>query len=141
MRVDGSSTISRHPTIKVPADVWIADYQRNAGVYLQYVDPVEKLLAVNAISPRGVIDLHFQKTSEVVTLFERTIKRCSPELEFWDYYDKDDKSVWVVTGTGNHTTHSRAYIFDVMLAHLEDEAYKFKIAVNNGSQGGFLIYL
>lgn len=130
-----------YATVKVPSDVWVADYQRNPGVYLAYQDPVEKLLAVNAISPPGVIDLHFQKTAEVCHVLDLCLGKHLPELEWWEFYSREERTVWVVTGSGNHTTHSKAYVFDVVLDHLVQRGLRFKIAVNNGQQGGFLVWV
>jgi len=59
----------------------------------------------------------------------------------WDYYDENVKSLWVVTGAGNHTLQKgRALLFDVVLDYLRANHFKFKIAKDiNGASGGFLL--
>ena len=134
----------RHPTIKVPPEYWVSEYERNAGVYYDYADPVERLLAVNERSPESVIDLHYQTAHLVGHVLDLALNsKPGDVLHFWKQKDRERDGVWVVTGAGLHTTQKgRKLLFESVLEHLEQQGYEFKIALNaDGAPGGFLIKL
>ena len=41
------------PSVRVPTEIWVADWKRNPGVFNLNPDPMQRLLAVNASSPKG----------------------------------------------------------------------------------------
>jgi hypothetical protein len=132
----------KHGTVRVPADVWVEGWRRNPGQFLQYVNPFQRLLAVNSTSPKGVIDLHYQTVEEVGDVLNAALHG-SVEGFDWEYYDEDSASVWIVTGVGSHTEQKgRTLIYDAVYDYLERFGYAFKIAKDNhGNAGGFFISL
>ena len=125
-------------SVRIPSDIWVADWKRNPGVFALNPDPMQRLSAVNASSPKGVLDLHYQTVDQVIAVLQASLARRGID---WDYYDEDARSLWIVTGAGNHTlAKGRALLFDVVHDYLRSTRLRWKVGKDNsGAAGAFLV--
>jgi len=132
----------KHPNVRIPTDVFVESWRLNQAHYDQHSDPYNRLMAVNRTSPKGVIDLHFQTTDEVLTVLLNALNHKIPGFE-WEFYDEEQKTLWIVTGAGKHTLQKgRALIFDIVYDYLDRNDYKFRIGRDeNGNAGSFVVTL
>lgn len=154
--------------MRAPLETFVPSWNRNPEAFANYADPLERLRAVNAKSPPGLIDLHFQTVADVPVVLTRVLSNPPPPVLAasadssssrrerpldWTYYrgpEAFDKTtgemrrcVWLVTGAGNHTLQpGRALLFDVVRAHLRSTNADYRVAKDNlGTDGGFLLFL
>jgi hypothetical protein len=131
-----------HPTVRVPSDVWVEGWKRNPSAYVVYSNPIERFIAVNKTSPKGVLDLHYLTVDEVIDVLARALDKKIEGYD-WEFYDPKEETLWIVTGVGSHTlVKGRALIYDVVYDYLDTIGAKFKIAKDNHQNaGGFLLFV
>eukprot|EP00514_Thraustochytrium_sp_LLF1b_P010015 CAMPEP_0184551096 /NCGR_PEP_ID=MMETSP0199_2-20130426/23483_1 /TAXON_ID=1112570 /ORGANISM="Thraustochytrium sp., Strain LLF1b" /LENGTH=422 /DNA_ID=CAMNT_0026946155 /DNA_START=65 /DNA_END=1333 /DNA_ORIENTATION=- len=121
------SSVTRE-IVRIPQVLWVDAASRDPNTF-NIVDPLERFGEVNKRNKvAGVLDLHFQ-TSKTV---EHVLSTYLGNYSIFETTSQGD-FVWVVTGSGHHTTQRLYKLFDVVQEYLDREGYFYKLGKD--SQG------
>jgi len=123
--------------IKMPQELWVDTLSRNSNAY-SISDPMERFSLVNSKNKHsGVIDLHFQTSTTVDQVLAQVL--CTTAFYRVDVPNREGY-VWIITGTGHHTTQRLHRVFDVVQEYLDQHQYYYKIGKDsNGHHGAFFV--
>ncbi|GBG33191.1 Zinc finger CCCH domain-containing protein 3 [Hondaea fermentalgiana] len=129
-------------TKRIPQELWVDAAARNASTF-DIPDPIQRFHEANSVhTHRGVLDLHFQSAYT----YEVVLDKILPTSPFYEvdteHPDANSGYVWVVTGSGHHTTQRLYKLFDQVRDYLDRKGYTYMIGKDrNGHQGAFYVRL
>jgi len=123
-------------TIRIPQELWVDTAKRSPRAF-EIVDPLLRFHEVNAVHQMpGVLDMHFQTASTV----DRVLDQVIPNTKMFEKDEDGGGYVWIVTGTGHHTTQRLFKMFDVVKEYLDEHNYNYKVGVDKkGYKGAFYV--
>jgi hypothetical protein len=124
---------------KVPTELWTSSFSRDAGAF-NIADPLARFRDVNkSVRHAGVLDLHFQTAQTVAAVLDSVL----PSAAYYErMQDGSGGWVWVVTGTGRHTTQRLHKLVDVVQHYLDTCGYTYKLGKDGeGQVGAFYVKL
>jgi len=135
---NGVKRLAAVRTIRIPQELWVDAAFRNSGAF-DIPDPLQRFVEANSVHKhQGVIDLHFQSAYTFEVVLDHMLL-ASPLYD----KDKDDPQsgyIWVITGSGHHTTQRLYKLFDLVREYLDNHGYTYMIGKDNkGYQGAFYV--
>jgi len=123
---------------KIPQQLWV-DYTSRSAKAFNISDPLERFKEVNSVhNHAGVLDMHFQSRHTCDFVLDKVL--ASPDMYEVDEDDPTKGYVWIVTGSGHHTTQRLHKLFDLVQDYLDQHSYFYKIGKDSkGHQGAFYV--